>query len=216
MGPLRSPRYGRRFRARLQRAHRAARALGAAAPGDRADAVLSVDGALRPGEHPQRVDSARSLADRGGASGHPAVSRRTRPGRLSAHDLHDARCRRGGGQPRDRLSRAQGRRPARSLESDAVQERHRLRAAAAGARALAHRHQLFEHRRDLLLSVRHPRRGHALSGALGDPRADDGSRRRDHLAARARNTPTRRRGSSRTMDRNSSRRTSRSSSGSPA
>jgi hypothetical protein len=125
--------------------------VGARPADDRADAVLALGRSLRAREHPQWGDAARSLAHPPRAPGDSPLSRDACARRRSTNGVHDARRRRGGGEPGHSVPGAQERRGARSMEYQALAKRHGVRAACSPARALARRHQLPESRRDILL-----------------------------------------------------------------
>lgn len=94
-------------------------------------------------------------------------------GRLPAADVHDARRRHCYGEPDQRLARAGAGRTVIEVEWQAVEEGHRLRAAAGGASALAHRCFLYQHQRDVLLAVQHSRRLQPLHRQLGTAGVND-------------------------------------------
>ena len=108
LGPPRHPRPGRRFRQALGGPGRdcpASRFIALAGP--RRQQVPRLEGALRQGQRAQRAGSPATTGWRTGRSRPSSTSRQPSPGRLPAADLHDARRRRGGRQPVQRLSRAQ-------------------------------------------------------------------------------------------------------------
>ena len=72
-----------------------------------------------------------------------------------------------GGQPGHRVPRAFAGRPARPTLGQALEEGHGLRSAPSAPRALAHRYQLPEHRRHVLLPHQHSRWLQPLYRPLG-------------------------------------------------
>jgi hypothetical protein len=140
---LGSPRYaGRdcRLWASLERAYGVADQgiAGLAGVGDQQ--VPPVAQPVRQGQRAQRQDPSRVVAGGLGKTGHPGLLRPPSLGRLSSLDLHDARRRRGGRQPLQRVSRAQERRSARSPPRGAFPEGDRFRAARRAPQALAPGH----------------------------------------------------------------------------
>ena len=85
---------------------------------------------LRQGQRAQRLDSARLVAGGLGEAGDPSLLLRVSAGGLPAAGVHDARPRRGGGQPVERLPRVEGGGPHRPLDQQAIEERHGLPSAA--------------------------------------------------------------------------------------
>ena len=72
-----------------------------------------------------------------------------------------------------------------ALERQSLRQGPRFSAAPGPSPARAYGHLLYPSLRDLLLPVQRAGRVQPVPGALGDPRGDDRSRRRDHSAAGA-------------------------------
>ena len=170
LGSPRHPRPSGRLRQPLDRADGTARqaALGLAGPAR--GQVLRLEEPLREGQRAQRPDPPRLVAGGLGEAGDPRLSPPAPRRRLPALDLHDARRGRRGGQPGHRLPRAFAGRSARPTLGQALEKGHGLRPAPAAPPALAHRHQLPQHRRHVLLPHQHPRRLQPLHRPLGHPR----------------------------------------------
>src|SRR5579863_3174298 len=74
-------------------------------------------------------------------------------GRVSAADVHDAGCRRSGGQSVERVAGVVASRMFVSLEGETVEEGYGVPAASGAASALAHRCFLHQCKWDVLLPV---------------------------------------------------------------
>src|SRR5437588_8204037 len=88
--------------------------------------VLRLAGTLRQGERAQRLGSPRFLVGGLGETGHHRVPSEEPVGRLSAADVHDAGCRRCGGESVQRLARIGASGTTIEVERQAVEEGHGL------------------------------------------------------------------------------------------
>jgi hypothetical protein len=190
MGTPRYARPGDRLRAPLERRDRDRGPDVRSLAGLGLQQVLRLAAALRQSERTQRLDSSRLLVGRLGEAGHYRVPRPLPAGRLSTLDLHDAGCRRGGGQSLQRVAGAAGGRSPGARQRQAVEQGEGLPATAGAAPALARGYLLPQPLGHLLLPLQRAGRLQPLPGPLGDPRIDDRSRGRDHSAAGAGAVPS--------------------------
>ena len=180
--------------------------------------VLRLAGALRQGERAQRLGSPRFLAGAVGEGGHHRLPPEESVGGLSAADVHDAGCRRGGGESGQRMASAET--SGTAVASGTASRRRR--APASSSRSQPHQHwhidvSYINISGHVLLPVQRAGWLQPLHRALGSAGVDDGSGHRDHLGASQGEVPGGAgRGSSPTTGRSSSPRTSRSSFGSRA
>ena len=144
--------------------------------GHHAEQVPRLAAALRQGQRAQRLDPTRLVAGGVGEAGDRSLLLRVPAGGLPAVGVHDARPRRGGGQPVERLPRAESGGPHGPATRQAIEERHGFPAADEAPRTLAHRHQLREPARHVLLPDHDPRWLQPVHRALGDSHFDDTSR----------------------------------------
>src|SRR6266700_3523337 len=190
MGSPRQARPSDRFRAPLERAHGDCGPEVYPLAGCGLQQVLRLGSPLRQGERTQPLGSPRFLAGGLGETGDYRVPRPLPAGRLSAADLHDVGCRRGGGEPRQRLASLAPGRSTGTLEKQDVEQGQGLSPTAGPAPALARGYLLSQSGGNVLLPVQRAGRLQPLSAALGNPGIDDRSGSRDHLAASAGTVPS--------------------------
>src|SRR5689334_18806018 len=96
--------------------------------------VLRLAATLRQNQRAQRLGSPRFLVGGLGEASDPGFPATLSAGRLPAPDLHDDRCRCGGGEPLERIPGIARSWPAGPLSAASFEKGYRLRAAAGAAR----------------------------------------------------------------------------------
>src|SRR5579864_4341086 len=112
-------------------------------------------------------------------------------GGLSSANVHDAGCRRGGGQSGERMASAETNGITVALEREAITQGDRIRTAAAAAPALACRCFLYQPVGHVLLLMQRAGWMQSFSGALGSAGVDEGSGHRDDSGTRQGEVPGR-------------------------
>src|ERR1700741_2413571 len=113
--------------------------------------VLRLATTLWSRQRAQRLGSPGLLAGGLGEAGNRRVPSEEPARGLPAADLHDAGRRHRGGESGQRMARAEPGGAVAQVESEAIEERDRLRATARAASALAYRRELHQHCGDVLL-----------------------------------------------------------------